>query len=135
MVLISAPVSFCVQVCIVLQFMKPTFGDFSSVWTAAESDKLWLYSLMPVGVCMLRVDCIFSTKLSWNVLNAAVLFPAKSISTLSIQSCAKPYTSAETLTTGWQWTNSSVMIWNKKTVILFEIYFEHYYEYFILYML
>lgn len=62
-------------------------------------------------------------ELSWNVLNAAVLFPAQAIIEHSgIQSCAKPYPSAETLTVGQQWTNNAVMVWNMEAVILFEVY-------------
>lgn len=75
-------------------------------------------------------------KLSWNVLNAAVLFPAQSINEHSgIQSCAKPYPSAETLTVGQQWANNSVMVWNMEAVLLFEVYLKFFMNTYILYVL
>lgn len=48
------------------------------MWIAAESDKLWLYNLMPVDIWMFGVAASSAPKLSWNVLNAVVSFPAKS---------------------------------------------------------
>lgn len=73
-------------------------------------------------------------KLSWNVLNAAVLFPAQSINEHSgIQSCAKP--SAETLTVGQQRTISSLMVWNMEAVILCEVCLKIFINTYILYVL
>lgn len=72
-------------------------------------------------------------KLSWDVLNAAVLFPAQSISEHSgIQSCAKPYPSAETLPVGQQCTNNSVRVWNMEGVMLFEVYLKFFMNTYIL---
>lgn len=56
------PVMFFVHIYIFLEFMKQTVRDFPSVWTAAQSDFLWLHNLMPVDIWMFRDDFIFSTK-------------------------------------------------------------------------